>query len=48
VRENRTAIDRLVDLLVEKETIDGDEFRQILAEYTTIPDKEQASTQLVF
>ncbi len=48
VRENRTAIDRLVDLLVEKETIDGDEFRQILAEYTMIPDKDQTSPQLVF
>ena len=41
VRENRTAIDRLVDLLIEKETIDGEEFRQILAEYTHVPEKEQ-------
>jgi cell division protease FtsH len=30
-----------VDLLVEKETIDGDEFRQIVAEYTTVPEKSQ-------
>lgn len=41
MREHRTAIDRLVDLLVEKETIDGEEFRQILAEYTVLPEKEE-------
>ncbi|MEB3292995.1 MAG: ATP-dependent zinc metalloprotease FtsH2 [Synechococcales bacterium] len=41
IRENREVIDRLVDLLVEKETIDGDEFRQIVAEYAIVPEKEQ-------
>ncbi|MBW4464457.1 MAG: ATP-dependent zinc metalloprotease FtsH2 [Pegethrix bostrychoides GSE-TBD4-15B] len=41
VEENRVVIDRLVDLLIEKETIDGDEFRQIVAEYTVVPEKEQ-------
>jgi cell division protease FtsH len=41
IEENRTLIDRLVDLLVEKETIDGDEFRQIVAEYTNVPEKSQ-------
>jgi cell division protease FtsH len=46
IRENRTVIDRLVDLLVEKETIAGDEFRQIVAEYTDIPEKEQYTPQL--
>lgn len=40
VRNNRMVIDRLVDLLIEKETIDGQEFRQIVAEYVDIPDKE--------
>jgi cell division protease FtsH len=44
--ENRSVIDRLVDLLIEKETIDGDEFRQIVSEYTTVPDKEQLVPQL--
>lgn len=44
--ENRAVIDRLVDLLIEKETIDGDEFRQIVSEYTTVPDKEQLVPQL--
>jgi cell division protease FtsH len=41
IQENRAVIDRLVDLLIEKETIDGDEFRQIVAEYTVVPEKEQ-------
>jgi len=41
MRENRTVIDRLVDLLIEKETIDGEEFRQIVAEYREVPEKEQ-------
>jgi cell division protease FtsH len=46
VRENREVVDRLVDLLIEKETIDGAEFRQIVAEYTTVPDKEQFVPQI--
>ncbi len=46
IRENREAIDRLVDLLVEKETIDGEEFRQIVAEYTEVPEKVQYVPQL--
>ena len=46
IRENRKVIDRLVDLLIEKETIDGEEFRQIVAEYTHVPEKEQFVPQL--
>ncbi len=46
ISDNRTVIDRLVDLLVEKETIDGEEFRQIVAEYTVVPEKEQYVPQL--
>ncbi len=41
IEDNRAVIDRLVDLLIEKETIDGEEFRQIVAEYTPVPEKEQ-------
>jgi cell division protease FtsH len=41
MRDNRTVIDRLVDILIEKETIDGAEFRQIVAEYTVVPEKPQ-------
>nr|YP_009295912.1 cell division protein [Schimmelmannia schousboei]AOM64847.1 cell division protein [Schimmelmannia schousboei] len=40
IRDNRVVIDRLVDLLIEKETIEGEEFRQIINEYTPVPDKE--------
>ncbi|MGL5805627.1 MAG: ATP-dependent zinc metalloprotease FtsH2 [Xenococcaceae cyanobacterium] len=46
VRENREVVDRLVDLLIDKETIDGEEFRQIVAEYTEVPEKEQFVPQL--
>jgi cell division protease FtsH len=46
MRENRTVIDRLVDLLIEKETIGGEEFRQIVAEYTVVPEKESFVPQL--
>ncbi|OUL36493.1 cell division protein FtsH [Nostoc sp. T09] len=46
IRENRSVTDRLVDLLIEKETIDGAEFRQIVAEYTDVPEKTQYVPQL--
>ena len=46
IYDNRTAIDRVVDILVEKETMDGDEFRQIVAEYTVVPEKERYVPQL--
>ena len=37
IRDNRVAIDKIVDILIEKETISGDEFRALLAEYAEIP-----------
>jgi cell division protease FtsH len=46
MRDHRSLTDRLVDLLIEKETIDGDEFRQIVAEYAEVPDKSQFAPQL--
>lgn len=46
VRENREVIDRLVDLLIEKETINGDELKQIVSEYTQVPDKERFVPQI--
>ncbi len=46
MRDHRSVIDRLVDLLVEKETIDGEEFRQIVAEYTVVPEKEEYVPQI--
>lgn len=45
VRNNREAIDKLVDVLLEKETLSGDEFRAILSEFTNIPvDKMQRTS----
>jgi cell division protease FtsH len=44
--ENREVMDRLVDLLIDKETIDGEELRQIVAEYTVVPEKERYVPQL--
>jgi cell division protease FtsH len=46
IYENRAAIDRVVDILIEKETMDGDEFRQVVAEYTVVPEKERYVPQL--
>ena len=46
MEENRALVDRLVDLLVERETIDGDEFRQIVSEYTSVPEQQQFVSQL--
>ncbi|MBD2103837.1 ATP-dependent zinc metalloprotease FtsH2 [Leptolyngbya sp. FACHB-261] len=46
ISEQREAIDRLVDILVERETIDGEEFRQIVSEYANVPEKEQYVPQL--
>ncbi|CAD6339735.1 unnamed protein product [Miscanthus lutarioriparius] len=43
VRRNRAAIDQLVDVLMEKETLTGDEFRAILSEHVDIG-KEQRET----
>jgi cell division protease FtsH len=36
IQENRTVIDRLVEILIEQETIEGDQFRQIVAEHTQL------------
>ena len=40
LRENRELIDYLVDRLLEVETMDGDDFRQIVEKYTDIPKKQ--------
>ncbi|MGB3312080.1 MAG: ATP-dependent zinc metalloprotease FtsH [Nodosilinea sp.] len=39
LRENRVLMDHLVDVLLERETVDGEEFRQIVSQYTQIPQK---------
>jgi cell division protease FtsH len=40
LREHRELIDYLVDRLLEIETMDGEEFRQIVERYTDIPEKQ--------
>nr|YP_009391518.1 Cell division protein FTSH [Platysiphonia delicata]ARW59662.1 Cell division protein FTSH [Platysiphonia delicata] len=39
IKNNRVIIDKLVDILIEKETINGQEFRKIISQYTKIPNK---------
>jgi cell division protease FtsH len=46
VAENRACMDRLVELLIEKETLDGDELRAVVSEFAAIPEKERFSPLL--
>ncbi|MCU0528732.1 MAG: ATP-dependent zinc metalloprotease FtsH [Cyanobium sp. Prado107] len=46
VAEHRECMDRVVELLIEKESLDGDEFRAIVSEFTSIPEKERFSPLL--
>merc|ERR1711939_953049 len=46
VSEHREAMDQLVETLIEKETMDGDEFRSVLAEFASIPEKERTAPVL--
>ena len=46
ISENRLAIDRIVDILVEKETIDGKEFRQLLAKFSPVYGSEQKTDRI--
>ena len=36
IRENRALVDRLVEMLLEQETIEGDQFRAIVADYCEV------------
>ena len=42
IRKNRNLLDHLVDILLERETIEGDEFRRIVAKYTELPEKQKS------
>ncbi len=37
IRDNRPLVDRLVEMLLEQETIEGDQFRKIVADYREMP-----------
>ena len=45
LRENRPLMDHLVDRLLEQETMDGEDFRQIVQQYIDIPDKQVIKTE---
>jgi cell division protease FtsH len=40
IKDNRVVIDLTVERLLDIETMDGDEFRNILSTYTVLPDKK--------
>ena len=42
LRENRPLMDKIVDVLLEQETIGGEQFRKIVDEFTKSPEKELA------
>ena len=44
ILDNRVVIDRLVDILIEQETIDGDEFRRLLTEFQQQADRSMVTT----
>ncbi|TCD57192.1 ATP-dependent zinc metalloprotease FtsH [Synechococcus sp. BS55D] len=46
VSSHRSLMDQLVERLIELETMDGDEFRTLVSETTTIPEKERFSPVL--
>ena len=46
VGAQREVMDDLVELLIEKETLDGDEFREMVAKATDIPEKDRFSPVL--
>jgi len=47
IRENRIAVDRLVELLLEQETIEGDQFRQVVAEYTSSAEQQLVGQKIL-
>ncbi|MEM9137630.1 MAG: AAA family ATPase, partial [Cyanobacteria bacterium P01_F01_bin.42] len=47
LRENRDLMDRLVEILLIQETMDGDEFRKVVREFTNQTIKEPSFSRLV-
>jgi len=46
-RENREAIDKIVERLIVDETIRGEDFRKMLSKYTQIPESNMATPTTV-
>jgi len=47
IKENRPLVDRLAEVLLDQETIEGDQFRKLVAEYADLPEKQELATQNV-
>lgn len=45
ITDNREAMDRIVEALMDKETLTGDEFRAMLSEFTTIPEENAKAVE---
>eukprot|EP00850_Spirogloea_muscicola_P019136 SM000184S03769 [mRNA] locus=s184:230298:234063:+ [translate_table: standard] len=45
IRDSRQAMDKIVEVLLEKETLSGEEFRALLSEYVDIPESNRAPPQ---
>ncbi|GAB4343837.1 MAG: ATP-dependent zinc metalloprotease FtsH [Cyanophyceae cyanobacterium] len=45
IRDNRALVDRLVDALLDREVLEGEEFRNIVREYTQLPQKDYPETK---
>ena len=41
LKQQRECMDRVVEVLIEKETLAGEEFRSIVSEYVALPEKER-------
>ncbi len=46
ISENRVTVDRIVDILVEQETIDGKEFRELLAKFSPVYGSSQKTDRM--
>jgi cell division protease FtsH len=47
IRENRALVDRLAEVLLDQETIEGEQFLNLVAEYADLPEKHQLAAQNV-
>ncbi|WNZ26144.1 ATP-dependent zinc metalloprotease FtsH [Leptolyngbya sp. NK1-12] len=46
VREHRDLLDQIVEILLDQETIEGEQFRQIVAQHTALPEKQLAANRV--
>jgi cell division protease FtsH len=46
IREHRPLVDRLVDTLLDREVIEGEEFRRLVSEFVELPEKQRQADLL--